>query len=69
MDIDYAEEYCYKIKHIVQEAKVITKVFHFKPDVPIIMDVAIGQDWGHLEELDFDGDWKGQIHKVLENMV
>ncbi|ASZ76646.1 DNA polymerase I [Clostridium phage CP3] len=65
VDKDYVEELAWKVKSIVENNKVLKKVFKFTPTVPIIMDISVGYSWGGCVELDFKGDWKSQIRKVL----
>ena len=67
---DYLMEFCPRAKHILENPKALSEVFHFETDVPIVADVAVGKSWGagielHMEE---GGDWKDQLKNYLENL-
>lgn len=68
---DYLMEFCPKAKAILENPEVLSRVFHFETDVPIVADVAVGKSWGAGKELHMDpGDdtWKKEIQEYLDSL-
>lgn len=64
VDEDYLEEFIPKAKAIFQKPKALRTVFGFKPPIPIVADVSIGDSWGEEIELE-DDTWREQVKDYL----
>ena len=43
---DYLSEFVPKVKAIMENPKALVEVFNFKTDIPIVVDIEIGDAWG-----------------------
>lgn len=72
VDYDYLEEFIPKAKHVLEEAKALTEIFHFHSPIPLIADVALGSSWGAGKELHMEpGDdktWREEVHEFLRSV-